>query len=225
MSNTVQTTYAIDALEADALREQVAALTAERDTLQLRVTGLEAQMATVRNSWVHKSVAEATAELNHLRDVLNRVYAERDNARDDAAALRNRYRAARRILARRRAEYTYRGQFIEAQLQQTAPAPVAATCPACGGTEVVIRYRDVKMDSWCIVGIDPETVPCPECQQTCDLCDGTGGYTTSVCGEWEERDCPACDGLGARRETKLYQERQARRAAALEAAHNAPIPF
>lgn len=247
MSNTTPNTqndYAGGLTPAEqgiaAARAQVASLTTELDALQLRY-----EQALVREA----------------RNLTN-AYAERDNAVDAAAALRNRYYAARKVLARRRAERRemaavvikaadflsdmaenfdfleyLRVDALDAMAKECyaalcAPAPVAAQpapCRTCSGTGSVTEPAQVQMDSFGVFYNTTNLVekPCPNCAagQECDLCCGEGYYVKTICGELEELDCPACDGTGARRGTKLYQERAAKRAADLEAARNAPIPF
>jgi len=202
--------FADTAREAAELRDVVAALTAELE-----------QVSAARNTWAYKH-AQVTAELDHLRDVLNRVYAERDNAHDDADALRNRYRAARKIAARRRVE-------------RRLAAPVAAQ-PAPASARVV--KMDMGGAYYSSVG-----ATCPDCApapvevdgpehegQICEHCDGMGAYSTAIWGiGWETYDCPQCGGVGAYPGTPEYQRRvakheadqaEAQRRAALE-----DIPF
>jgi len=200
--------------EAAELRDQVAALTAEVNELSYAVTS-------------------ARAENERLNGLLNHAYDTRYEAVQRIAPLENHIRDLTAALEEARYTFDFFGRsynFISEvadhatragnKITAALTAPVAAQ-PAPATTPAV------RMDSY---GAFTSSVgaTCPVCgedAETCDLCDGTGYYTVPMCGEWEERDCPACDGTGARRDTALYAARQAKRAADLEAARNAPIPF
>lgn len=105
---------------------------AELARLRERVAALEGELHSAHNATQIAMLRGDVArqETDQLRDILNRVYAERDNARDDAAGLREQLDAAKRLIERNLTPTMLFGPGNAPLPFEETPAPVSDHTPS-----------------------------------------------------------------------------------------------